>query len=375
MADKIRWPLAIYFDASLLRRLPADLASPDLVRLTEAATNYRIGRFIPAVAIREWIFFHQENAWKKYEGMVASARLVGQYLDREFHVDRISQPELAAAVEHMQTSRLQTAGLVEIPTPPVPLEELVDLAVRKVKPFMGEDRGFRDALIVRTIAEHARPFAGNSILVVSADDVFGAAEVRQQWRQVGVVPLVAKTLEDAVTQFEAELDQAARQYLDREAEKIRAFLIGRQDEIFDRLKDVEVSEGFIRGGGVFGDPAYYGTLERVRQVRPVEITRVSRGHIQGPFSRQDGRVPVTFYVKVAFDLSIRTFSLAELSSGGSRFRLAEAVDLRVPPPGLLPVPERMVEDITVEREIPVQAWVVEGEGDYVGLIIEEVSTW
>lgn len=378
MAEPIPWPMGVYFDASILCRLPADLASPDLVRLTEAATKYDVGRFVPSIAKREWIVFHRERARKKHDEMIASSGLIGQYLGGEFQMEHLTPQELADAVERMQASRLEAAGLVEIPTPAVPLEELVDLAIKKVKPFRDEDRGFRDTLIARTIQEHAQTFVGHSILVVSADEVFRSAEVCQQWRDVGVVPIVAKTLEEAVGQLEAQMDQAWKQYLNLEAQQIKTCLVGHQGEIFERLKDVEVSEGFIRGGGILAPPpAYYGTLERVRQVRPVEITRVSRGHVLGPFAKEDGRVPVTFYVKVAFDLSVRIPSLGPLFGGGPRFRLADAVDLPVPRSDFLSLlSETAVEDITVEREIPVKAWIAQDAGgNYVDLRIEEVSTW
>ncbi len=377
----IRWPAAVYFDASILCRLPADLASPDLVRLTEAATKYDIGRFIPAIAKEEWLFFHEENARKEHERIATSSQSISRYLTREFRTDQLTQEELAEAVRYTQALRLEAAGLAEIPTPAVPLEELINLAIRRVKPFSDKDRGFRDTLIVRTIAEHAKTFAGLSILVVSADDVFGAAEVRRQWESAGVLPLVAKTLEEAVGQLEAQMDNAYKKYLNQEAQGIKAFLVERQREIFERLKDAEVSETFIMGqglGGLLAPKPVFGTLEKIRQVRPVEITRVSRGHVLGPHATKDGRVPVTFYVKVAFDISVRVPSLGQLFGGGPRIRLADAVDLPVPRSDFfsLPVSEAAVEDITVEREIPVKAWVVEDAGGkYVGLKIEEASAW
>ena len=47
MTSEIRWPLAIYFDASVLRQLPMDLSSPDLVRLRETAEKFGVPFFVP----------------------------------------------------------------------------------------------------------------------------------------------------------------------------------------------------------------------------------------------------------------------------------------------------------------------------------------
>lgn len=375
MAQIIRWPEAVYFDASILRRLPADLASPDLVRLTEVATRFQIGRYIPAVARREWLVFYQESVKGRYEGLHASARSIGEILGRELRVDAVTPEELVAVVERTQAARLDAAGLVEIPTPAVPLERLVDLAIRRVKPFADEDRGFRDMLIAMAIAEHARAFAGRSILVVSADKVFSAQEVLALWRAAGVHPIIATTLESAVEQLEAEMDQAWKTYLNQEAEAIKAFLVTRQQEIFDRLKEAEVSESFIRGNPLSGGPPLLGALERIRRVTPVEITRVSRGHVLGPTQREGNRVPVTFYVKVAFDLSVRYYPLSSVLGGsGPRFRLADAVDLPVGPSSFITHPGT-VEDTTVDREIAIQAWVEEAGGQFSELIIEKIAAW
>ena len=43
MNEPIRWPMAIYFDASTL---PSDLSSPELARLNEVVTRFDIGKFV-----------------------------------------------------------------------------------------------------------------------------------------------------------------------------------------------------------------------------------------------------------------------------------------------------------------------------------------
>jgi len=369
--------MAAYFDASVLCQLPPDLASPDLVRLNDAATQFDVGRFVPSIARMEWIFYHQEIARKRHDAMLSSARLIGHYLDRApLRTEEIRAADLASLVARTQGARLDAAGLVEIPTPGLSVDELVDLAVRRIKPFKEGDKGFRDTLIVKTIAEHAKRFRGHSVLVVSNDGDFSSAEVSRQWRDVGVEPLVARTIQEAVTQLEAAMDEAWKVYLDSEAQEIKKFLVSRQDKIFARLKDVEVSEGFIRGGGILGGmAAYFGTLERVREARPLEITRVSRGHVLGAHDKEGNRTPVTFYVKVAFDVTVSEYPLSNLLGGGPRFRLADAVDLRVP--AVAPVLSGATErDLSVEREIAVEAWVVEdSKGTYVELEIAKIQAW
>lgn len=369
------WPLATYFDASTLRQLPLDLASPDLVRLRETAQKYAIGMFVPAIAREEWIVAHVEAAAREQDRLASSARTLGKYLDRDpLGFEEFNSQELTNRVRDSQGSRFRAAGFTEIQTPAVDVDKLVAMAIRRVKPFKEGDKGFRDTLIAMTIAEHAKQFAGHSILVVSADNVFSDPEVVQQWQRVGVQALVAKTLEEAVEKLESAMDEAWKIYLNAEETHIKEFLVTRQAEIFARLKDVEVSEGFI-SGNAFAQPAYIGNLQRIRQVRPVEIARVSRGHVTGPFVKEGNRVPITFHVKIAFEVTVQTFSFADLMSGGPRFRLGEAVDLAVQQQ-MLSVPAPTEQEMTVEREITIEAWVVEGKnGVYEDLIIEKVLAW
>ena len=287
----------------------------------------------------------------------------------------------ASLATHRSTRSRPLAWRVqsEIPTPPADVNELLHLAVRVVKPFADEDRGFRDAMIVRTISEHARRFEGAEVLIISRDDVFNHPDVRGQWEAVGVHPAVVKSFQLAADCLEAGLDAAVKQAIDEDIATITDFLRSRQREIFDRLlKDVEVSEAFIRGA-FLQDPAYFGTLERVRQVRPIGITRVSHGHVlRGRHGREGQRGPVTFSVKVAFDITVGQIPFTQLLSSGPRVRL-DAVDQPVSSQVFLTsdMPQQVSTDMTVEREIVVEAWVTEDErtGGLVGLDIEKITTW
>ncbi len=240
-------------------------------------------------------------------------------------------------------------------------------------------------MIARTIAEHAKQFRRAEILVISRDDVFHHPDVRRQWETAGVTPVVVKSFEEAAACLEAGLDAAEKEAIEEDIANITAFLKTRQQEIFDRLlKEVEVSESFIKGG-ILQDPAYYGTLERVRQVRALEITRVSHGHVlRGRRGREGQRRPVTFFVKVAFDITVRQFPISSLFSGGPKIRL-DAVDqpavqslFTLASTGSTAAATNEVSvDITVEREIAVEAWLTEDEktGEPVGLDIEKIATW
>ena len=372
---------AVYVDASSLRRLPADLSHPDLARLNDLVERFGIEKYVPAIVRDEWVVGHQLIARRKRQEMIGAARAVEKYFGPGTVRAETPTGDLEREVERVQLGRLAAGGFVEIPTPDTDLHELLRHAVRWTKPFAENDKGFRDAMIVRTITAHSAQFIGDEILIISYDDVFHHPDVLAQFGAVGVAPTVVRDFKDAAACLEAGLDEAGREAMEAEAEEVAAFLRTRREEIFARvLKEAEVTEQFIRGG-LLQKQAYYGALERIRAVRPVDIGNVSFGHVLGGRVDRDGRRrPVTFFVKVMFDITVRQFSLSSLSLFGSgpKIRL-DVVDHPVPAQGLFDqTPAQTVtDDIQVEREIIVEAWVIEHEktGLLVGLEIEKINAW
>jgi hypothetical protein len=379
---------AVYVETSVLRQLPADLASPALARLNDVVARFAIEKFVPAIVRDEWVVAHQDAARKKRQDMMSAAHALGEYLgERAARAEVPDAETVDREVNRVQVERLGAAGFIEVPTPTADVNELLHLAARHVKPFAEEDRGFRDAMIARTIAEHAKQFPSDEIVIISRDEVFHHPDVKRQWEAVGVTPVVVRSFEEAAACLEAGLDAAVREHMESEIARIEAFLKSRQEGIFAQLlRGVEVSEGFIRGGPL-QDQAYYGALERVRAVRPVGITNISFGHVlQRSLKREGPRRPVTFFVKVAFDITVRQIplSLERLAGGGGPKIRLDAVDLPVATGGgfsfadfLAPPREEISADLRVEREIPVEAWVTEDEetGELVEVDIEKITTW
>jgi hypothetical protein len=377
---KVPLPLAVFFDASILCQLPADLSNSDLARLLEIGKEAKIETVVPEIAKREWIFFHQQAAKRKHDAMASAAKYLGQYRSKPLGIETISAEELARDVERTLNDRFKAAGFVEIRTVGIGVADLVDLAIRQIKPFKNGDRGFRDTLIALSIAEYAQKFKGHRIFVVANDEIFSTPEVKRLWDAAGVIPTVARTLRDAATQLAETLADAGDKLLDQQAEAIKAFLNTRTDQIFERVKTADVSTEFIRTGGLTdGDPAFFGSLEKVRQIRPVEITRVSVGHVLGEMESKKGHVPITFQVKIAFDItatgvnSLRNMLDALTGGRGPRVRLSgEGPSEFVTTVSWTPPAS---EDLTVEREITLEGWVIEQARAYSDLTIDKISTW
>lgn len=111
----------------------------------------------------------------------------------------------------------------------------------------------------------------------------------------------------------------------------------------------------------------------MKQVRPLEIAKASRGHVTRRAEDEGGRIPVTFDLKVAFDIVVSSFTLEDLS--GQKFGLEGPVDLRDRAPTFLNR-KTVEQDVTVERDITVEATVLENEQKtFSDLRIEKILTY
>ncbi len=118
--------MAVYLDASILRKLPYDLANSDLAQLKNFAKRLNIGLFSPSVAAREWIAYHQAEANGKYDDMQRYSRQIGNYLGRDpLGVEALDASAISTAVESVLTRYLSEATITVIPTPHLGLEKLI----------------------------------------------------------------------------------------------------------------------------------------------------------------------------------------------------------------------------------------------------------
>lgn len=371
MSDEIRWPMAVYFDASILRKLPYDLASSDLAQLKNFATRLKTGLFAPEVAAREWIAYHQAEARKKYDDMRRYACQIGNYLGRlPLSVEALDNAGMSTAVGLVLTRYLSEAKITVIPTPALVLENLVDMAINYEKPFDVKDKGFKDALIVLTIEKHCGQYSGHHIIVASEDRAFRDNQVIGRWRSAGVEPIVVTTLSEALQRVDGLVDRAVQQHLAEEAAQIEAFLESQKDFIFDYiLRNVRVSEHFIQGG--FDSDRMIEPIERVLATRPLGIASASRGHVTTDIPVEEGRVPITFDVNVAFDVVLSSFSLLTLL--GPTYPLKAPVDLEKVRREWKP--ETLQSERSVERAITLLGSVREEQGVLSDLRIEKALVY
>ena len=375
-------PKALYLDANALVAAPKDLVTQPLAEIAEIANRFHMGLFVPQLAAEEWIARCCADAAKLMNRLRGDARQLGTLLNREpLDVEDIVESELRTAVRDVQAQRLVDIGFQTIPTPDVDLDGLIQLFLAKTPPFSDGDKGFKDAIILEAIVQHAcKDNRLDHVIIASGDRIFGHAAIARRFAEAGTTVHIAggdpkDVLAGTVGMLKSMIDDAGRELMTRYFEKTMAFAQGHEREVFDFVLEhatlsMSLLKGLTRGQERDLDDRKldYSRIVSIDVIRPKTITTafVFRGF---PKDRSDGRVTMHIHVAIEIDVTIDTPTLfAE-----PRVPLTNAQSLLDAQDGWRS--PRKEETLTVTRSISVRGSVAaEGvsAGDFTDLRLEEV---
>ncbi len=309
-------PNAVYFDTNALRAMPKTLNVPALAEIVEIARMMGTRLCVPRVAADEWIHFCCTDAVDVYKQLNGLAASLGVLLDRPpLTLEHISHDALRESVMEQQVRRLQGYGIAIVPTPQIDLSVLIDTFVKKMPPFTAGDRGFKDAIILKTVFSDACSVNRyRNIVLITADKIFQDAVVAQQFAQAGtqlhvvfdepkkVVNRGAEALKDMLNRANADL-------IHLRMEQARSFVREHEAEVLEfatqhALIDMATIYGVFQLGqpNEADDPLSGAIIESIDAVRPSSVE--SAFPLLGE-DRDDGRAPLTITVGVDIDLTIK----------------------------------------------------------------------
>jgi PIN domain len=332
-------PATVYFDASALIGLKRELATADVAELIRICDESGTVLAVPRVAAEEWVFIHQRRAVKHYRTAVLNARSVAEYLDRDqLSIERLEESAIERGVRETLLNRLSARTIEIVETPALELSDLLGRAVHRQAPFQESDKGFRDTVIVETVAWHADQFKDRLAILIANDKVFHSTDVSKLLRRGGVSAYVEDDVTAANVRLSQLLTQPIRDRLAHEKQVIQEFLDSESSRIFDFVAQAPIDPmdlwGFVTGSYV-----------DIVGVRPY---RIKNGWPGGPppslHSLYDGsrRFPIVFEVEAEIDVIVD-------KSGPTEFRRDP---LYVPPPAEL-----------LEQQTPVLTFVVWATAD------------
>lgn len=328
--EQIILPKAIYFfDANALIAAPNTLATQPIAEIVEMAKILGTDMFIPQIAAWEWLARCCADALKAMGRIEREAKQIGSLLGRApLEVERIPDDDLRGAVRAIQANRLLAIGFQIVSTTQIELADLITLFLDKVPPFNDGDKGFKDAIILETILQHAcRDNKFDHIVIVSSDKVFGHSALSSKFAEAGTTVHVVDgapqdLLPRTVEKLETMLDDARNAIIVRKGERATTFAKKHESEILGFIaKNATISMLLVKGyGRQYGrkkdendQKLEYARIISVDNIRPlcVESAFAYPSSARKP---SDGRKAFLITVRLEIDLTIaRTNVFAEPS--------------------------------------------------------------
>lgn len=306
---------AVYFDTSVLRTMPFRGIAAAIGPVLEICKENEVELWTTEVCVRELVGHHVrtlEDSLAKLKTAFSGTHPYQPTPVAHVAPTCMSPDDLRRHVgEQLSAARI---GILE--TVSVEIGKLVDMAIARQPPFDASGRGFRDALILETIAAHAAEHhRGEVVVLASFDKDFSAAALAAKSDQIGVriqqvggldkvAPIIHEGRFKAVEAVHESLARAAIAVIDADRpqydEQLRSKLLP--------------SEEFLLKGARFpgrdhqtppGDPPMLsiGRLKRIEACRFGTLTPGSWISTAG-IDHETGRVYVAVDLEVEFDILV-----------------------------------------------------------------------
>ena len=359
--DKTLLSDAVYLDTNVLIDLSHGDTTVDFIELRSLLELNNVGIFVPETVVKEFIQHRIKDTLDQIERLKAASRKIGRLLGR----DPLAHEELQdveANINKKMMNYLQDAGIEVIRTPNIPLETLIDMAVKKQPPFEEKgEKGFRDAVILFSIIDHMKTNSFSNAILVSVDPIFTHHEVIDRFKEKGQNILIGKSFAEAKEQVKKQIDTNLGAQGEKKKKNVISFLNTKSEAIFDYiLKNVGASEDFLKGE-FLASGNFSGAIMKVLAIRPKEVSDAVCGHLIKEELPEEGYESITFSVSTELDLLVEQHGMLTALAKRSRFKLSVPGDLEKLRSGY---PESTLRQLTVVRYVNVEARVSKENDHY-----------
>lgn len=352
-APEITVVRAVFLDTNAARKAGFLLSSSWVQHLCRQAQDLSICLYLPQLVLDEWLYDLCERGSTKLAKLLESRDQLNELVGHEIiTVTGVDEATLLDELKKAQVNRILAAGFQVVPNATPDLASLIKKAVQKVPPFEAGDKGFRDAVIIETIATQvAAHHRENRVVVVSADSAFckGISAVSGKGLRIETCDV-----ESVNARIEGALEDAVQKTREHEAAIALAFLNANKDVIYEHVRHCHISEWSLKYGRDVLDPLHNATIKRVNAVTPKEITGVLAKF--GFLDAKPGTtgIPILFSVTVDLNLTITQMNPARLF-GGKSIPLNAPSDLPDESLGDPKLPFTVEADVTIEHSVSMRA--------------------
>ena len=308
-------PYAVYMDTNGLYSAGQYLNKPWINELLSVTNKYCISLCICKLVLYEWCEHIFEILTKNRHKLLSSIKMLKDYNIQLPHIESkdISLPEKHDLIQ-IVTQKLQTSGFRIVENWETPLSKLLDEAVIKRPPFEHGGKGFCDAVILESYAQHAKVnFSDARVIVISNDAAVRRSEDR--FKSLGVtVEFLGES--DIVEKLKASLKDEIATFIEEKNNRLTEYIRGFESKIIDFVNrhPFEITDLNFYALLAPEEERINGSVKRLISVRPTKITNVIGG--TQPYGEKipQGRYPVQVFVEIEIELVVKpdNFGLGSL---------------------------------------------------------------
>ena len=294
-------PSRVYFESSVLISLGFRIDhSSQIQSFKEIANDLGIKMLAPNICVDEAVEKWSLEIEKSLKNVDEISRYLACPIQLEDWIGDRDQRRVALRQKYLSFLGSVEIGVVENAV--LEQQRLVEMAVRKIPPFKSKgEKGFRDSIIVHTIARDFYPFSGEgSCLVISAD-----CDIYNGLGDVGVSDYeVFKSVEFAADGVNQYLNATFRDHMSERTKTLLQYLNANHDVIETFVaQNVQFPRGFLY------EASCNGTVRSVQSVRLERIVSSFPGHL--PEGVQESDVQISFFVNVKIGVIVEPYFFEE----------------------------------------------------------------
>jgi hypothetical protein len=360
---------AVYFDTSILRQQPfADLKRSLKPLLEDSRGNYPFEAWVPEVALSEWASHLAGILDNRVNALRTAARELRKH-DPSFNL-AYSPPwngDSGGYARKLLEQQASDAGMSIAPTPTIDLPRLIEMSIAKAPPFDSTGRGFRDAIILETIAQHSRGKYA-SVVLLAADKDFADAALQAVSTESGVLIRRARDLQHAVQLVNEKFYERFKSLIRHAQEEALPLVRRYREQLLEQLRaNLQPSEELLKGAKP-DDGDFFWSMHRIDRILGYEFGDFVRGSdfppLFGLAAIDEDRIAIELRVHVDFKLLVSFPTNVDQP----RFVLPDAGDGARVPSDLAWV----ARETTVARDVPfVVSLTRDDEGNFQDLRLEQ----
>ncbi len=309
-ANKPEKPQAIYIDTNILFQNGHSLDTTKFSELINYTRFLDIKIYIPKVVFEEWVYIKTQAALKYKQQLHISSNSLGSLLSREplqYEEVKISYD----SVKEISINILSNKNIEIIETPLIDINQIIDRAIKLIPPFVKQDKGFKDTLILFTLLNHIKNNSFKYIIFISNDDIFQQNSIKDEFPDTYKIN-ICKNIDDVIKELTENINVKIKGEIEKEKEEIISYLNNNFEQIKTFIQqNAEFSDDFIKGSNVFSsiynpkkEEKIDAPIKKVLNINPLEVSLVVITNDDTDNSEKE----ISFNVDYEFELLIEGFT-------------------------------------------------------------------